>query len=73
MKDGFCALRARELFFFCCWGLLRGGEAKLSLQGFKKAKQGLPFERQNVYPAGTKAFIFFNLGRLRGARQMGAC
>jgi len=39
----------------------------------KKAKQGLSFEWWRFYPAGAEAFIFFNLGRLRGGRQMGAC
>ena len=36
-------------------------------------KAGLSFERRFVCPAGTEAFLFFSLGRLRGGRQMGAC
>ena len=37
----------------------------------ERMKQGLSFERRLLRPAGAEVFIFFNLGRLRGARQMG--
>ena len=32
----------------------------------KKAKQGLSFESKLLRPAGTGAFLYFSLGRLRG-------
>ena len=38
---------------------------------FKTRKQGLAFERRLLYPAGTGAFHYFNLGRLRGGGSRG--
>ncbi len=60
-------------FFVLCGGAARrGGEISAAwLQ--EKAKQGLSFEWWRFYPAGTEAFIFFNLGRLRGGQQREAC
>ena len=73
MSGGFCALRALRLILLRCLGRLRG-EARVCAAGpLKKTMQGLSFEPWLLYPAGTEAFIFFNLGRLRGGRQMGAC
>ena len=43
----------------------RGGET-FAVRLQEKAKQGLPFERQNMCPAGTGAFLLSSLGRLRG-------
>jgi len=56
--------------FFCVVGgaARRGGEIfTAGLQ--EEAKQGLSFEWWRFYPAGAEAFIFFNLGRLRGGRR----
>jgi hypothetical protein len=49
------------------------GDGFLSLALREEEKQGLSFTRWLLHPAGTEVFIFFNLGRLRGGRQMGAC
>ena len=56
----------QKLLFKYRFGRLRGGR-----QG--EIKQALVFERHVLCPAGTRAFLYFGLGRLRGGRQMGAC
>ena len=48
----------------------RRGLTQLVLLG--KIKPGLSFEMRLLCPAGTEAFIFCSLGRLRRG-QMGAC
>ena len=73
LRDIFSALRARRLFFFCCLGRLRREGEIFAAKLQEKAKPGLSFERRLLCPAGTGAFLYFNLGRLRGGRQMGAC
>ena len=48
------ACAAGDVEVMLSWLLLRGEE-----------RQGLYFERRFVCPAGTRAFLYFSLGRLR--------
>ena len=76
MREGFCALQARGLSFYVVLAACAAGGVEMEFCGCRyeeKKGKGLSFERWRLYPAGTEAFIFFNLGRLRGGRQMGAC
>ena len=75
MNGGLCALRAQGLFFIVVWAACAAGWRSEGMRGerFKRIKPGLFFERAVLCPAGTGRILFFNLGRLRGGRQMGAC
>ena len=57
-------------FSFLVWAA-SGGRRVEGMRGerFEEIKQGLSFERWLLCPAGTGAFFYFSLGRLRGGRR----
>jgi len=67
LKVAFCVLRARELFFFSCFGRLRGRACASSTPGGLKA--GLSFERNFCALRARGLFFLCCFGRLRGVRH----
>ena len=69
LREGLCALRARELFCYGTWApaqraAIHGGHyiRVCIATPSRRVKPGLSFERRFLCPAGTAAFLFLLFG-----------
>ena len=70
LKGGFCALRAQGLFFYVIWAA-SGGEAKLSLQGFKRKQSRACPLRDGFCALWAQGLFFYVIWAASGGGRWG--